>query len=153
MIKKLKKTIGWREWASLPELDIRWIKIKTDSGATTSALHAEDIKIFSKNGKKFVRFKVHPIQRKKIPAISCKAELLEKRTIKSSNGQSSLRPIILTKIKLGDDEWDIELSLVNRDVMGFRMLLGRQALRKRYLIDTDHSYLRGKRKKKKKKVL
>lgn len=152
MPKVQKKIIGWREWASLPDLDISWIKVKTDSGAATSALHADDIRFFSRKGKKYVRFKVQPLQKKKHPLVECKAELIEKRTIKSSNGQASLRPIIQTTIKLGEDTWTAQISLVNRDVMGFRMLLGRQALKNRFLIDTDHSYLKGKKKKKKKKT-
>lgn len=142
--KHASKIIGWREWVSLPELKIHRIKVKVDTGATTSAIHAEDIKIFRRGQKRFVRFSVHPFQRSNKVKIQCRAELVEKRKIKSSTGHESMRPIICTNIKIGEDIWPIEVSLVNRDVMGFRMLLGRRALRSRFLVNPSRSFLIGK---------
>lgn len=139
--KKPKKIIGWREWVGLPQLQVEAIKVKVDTGARTSALHAFDIEYYTRNGKRFVRFKVHPLQRSRENEIKVHAPLLEKRVVKSSIGHESHRPVILTEIQVGEDRWPIELTLVNRDVMGFRMLLGRQAIRGRYIVDPGQSFL------------
>lgn len=151
MKKKMLPVIGWREWASLPDLKISSIKIKTDTGATTSALHADNIQIKRSGRKKFVHFVVHPIQASLKTEVHCKAEMIEQRLVKCSNGQKSLRPVIESFIKIGEFSWPIEITLVNRDVMGFRMLLGRQAIADRFLVNPSHSFLIGKRRAKRKK--
>ncbi len=132
--------IGWREWVSLPELRISEIKTKIDTGARSSALHAFDIRKFRKGGKRMVRFKVYPYQRDASRIVSAEAELLGERRVRSSSGKEEIRPVIRTSIELFDKRWTIELTLTNRVQMGFRMLLGRQALRKRFLIDPGRSY-------------
>lgn len=133
--------IGWREIIALPELNVNYIKAKIDTGARSSALHAFEIEEFSLNDKLMIRFQIHPWQRDNQRIITTEAELLEYRLIKSSNGQTQKRPVILTSVRLGSQQWQIELTLTNRDVMGFRMLLGRQGIRKRYLIDPGKSFL------------
>ncbi|MBN22817.1 MAG: ATP-dependent zinc protease [Bdellovibrionaceae bacterium] len=148
MIKKKKselKTIGWREWVELPLFDVSEIKVKVDSGARTSALHVSHLKKSGRN----VIFTIHPNQHDANPSIEVKAHVLEYRWVKSSNGSRDKRPVVRTKIKMGDEEFPIEITLVNRDMMGFRMLLGREAIRKRFLIDTGSSFLLKKRKKSK----
>ncbi|QNN22155.1 ATP-dependent zinc protease [Planctomycetales bacterium ZRK34] len=151
-----KTMIGWREWVSLPQLGISEIKAKIDTGARTSALHAWDIEHFQRDGVRMVRFKVHPIQRDTRQTVITEAPLIEHRHVRSSSGDASRRPVIMTQIQLMGRTFDIELTLTNRDAMGFRMLLGRQALRGRgrFTIDPGRSYLAGKRrvKKKKKKI-
>jgi len=137
--------VGWREWVSLPQLEIAKIKAKIDTGARSSALHASNIKRFRRNGKSMVRFEVCPAQHSRDGIVTVEAPLLEMRSIRSSNGKSQVRPVIRTPVILGDRQWELELTLTNRDAMGFRMLLGRQALRKRFLIDPGRSYLQGKR--------
>ena len=133
--------IGWREELALPELGISQVKAKIDTGARSSALHAFDIQIFERSGIQMVRFKVHPYQRDTHRTVMAEAELLDQREVRNSGGQSQLRPVIQTPVELNGYTFPIELTLTNRDVMGFRMLLGRQALRGRFLVDVSRSFL------------
>ncbi len=144
--KKELKVVGWREWVSLPDLDIKKIKAKVDTGARTSSLHAFDMSFYKRGKSEFVSFKIQPEQRttKRV----CKAKILEYRKVKSSNGQSELRPVILTSIQFLDEVWKAEVTLTNRDEMGFRMLLGREGIRKRFLVNPDKSFHGTKRSKK-----
>lgn len=133
--------IGWRERVALPQLNIEQIKAKIDTGARSSALHAFKIEEFELNNKLMIRFQVHPRQRDNKYIVMAEAELLEYRKVTSSGGHAQIRPVILTTVQLGMKQWPIELTLTNRDVMGFRMLLGRQALRERFVIDPGKSFL------------
>ena len=139
--------IGWREWVGLPDFGIRKIKAKVDSGARSSSLHAFDIEPFTKDGEKWVRFKVHPVQRKSKAVIQLEAKLLDSRPVRSSSGKAKVRPVVETNITLLGATWPIELTLANREQMGFRMLLGRQAFRNRFLLDAGKSYFGGRPKK------
>ena len=134
-------TIGWREWLDLPDLNVHAIKAKIDTGARSSALHAFDIETFVVNGRSLVRFVVHPYQKDSEYSISAEAELLEWREVRNSGGQVQSRPVISTLVHLGGLSWPIELTLTNRDVMGFRMLLGRQAVQRRFLVNPGRSFL------------
>ena len=136
--------IGWREWAALPQLGIAYIKPKIDTGARSSSLHASEVEEFQRGDKTFVRFKVHPIQRKRDFGVEAEAEVLEYRNVKSSSGQKSRRPVILTEIRILGQTWPIELTLADRDEMGFRMLLGREAIRGRFLVDAGKSFYGGR---------
>jgi len=136
--------IGWREWVSLPELGVSSIKAKIDTGARTSALHVSHIHRIP--GTNRLEFKIHPLQKHSRPEVIASADMIEERTIKSSNGETSVRPVISTRLKVGDRIFPIELTLVNRDLMGFRMLLGREAVRKRYLVNPGKSFLTNKTK-------
>ena len=140
--------IGWREWLALPELGIRFIKAKIDTGARSSSLHAFDIEPFERDGNQWVSFKVHPVQRKEHWVIEATAPVLETRSIRSSSGESQVRTVIKTPVRLLGQIFDIELTLADRNEMGFRMLLGREAFRRRFLIDPGKSYLNGVPKKK-----
>jgi hypothetical protein len=140
MTKKLL-IVGWREFVDFPDLKIRGMKVKIDTGARSSALHAYHIEEFKRNGKTMVKFHVHPYQRDTKRTAIAEAELLEYRKVRSSGGHTQLRPVIETKIELGHRQWSIELTLTNRDVMGFRMLLGRQAIRHQFLVDPGRSFL------------
>lgn len=139
--QSLLTVIGWRETIALPQLNVNSIKVKIDTGARSSALHAFKIEEFKLNNKLMIRFQIHPFQKDNKKIVTAEAELLEYRHIKSSNGHTQNRPVILTTAQLGQQKWQIELTLTNRDVMGFRMLLGRQALRHRFLIDPGKSFL------------
>jgi hypothetical protein len=141
------KIIGWREFVTLPQLKIGRIKAKIDTGARSSAIHAFNIQERSLlNGKKMIRFEIYPLQRDNKTTIITEAELLEYRKIRNSGGTAQFRPVIKTNIEIGKYTWAIELSLTNRDVMGFRMLLGRQALRNKFLVDPGGSFLQSRRK-------
>ncbi len=142
--------IGWREWVGFPDLGIKNIKAKIDTGARTSALHAFEIKTFMRRGKEYVEFQVHPFQKDNRTVTTCVAEVLDKRTVKNSGGKSSLRPVIAAQLKIGELSWVIELTLINRDEMGFRMLIGREAIRGHLLVNPGNSFLLGRRVKGKK---
>ena len=137
--------IGWRETLTLPDLGIEKIKAKIDTGARTSALHAFNCQEIEQNNQKIIRFAVHPIQRDNKQTILAEAKLLEYRKITNSGGQAQVRPVILSTIVLGKHQWQVELTLTNRDVMGFRMLLGRQAVRDRFFVDPGRSFLQSNR--------
>jgi hypothetical protein len=133
--------MGWREWLALPELGIPQIKAKVDTGARTSALHAFHIEYFEEGKVPMVRFQVHPLQRNTGQTITATAPVLDKRQVRNSGGHVQERPVIKTLVAIGEHQWPIELTLTNRDVMGFRMLLGREAVRRRFLVDPGGSYL------------
>ncbi len=143
--------IGWREYVSLPEMHIRAIKAKVDTGARSSSLHAYDIVEFEREGKRWVRFNVHPVQRNDSKIVEVEAPVLDVRGVRSSSGEVADRYVILTTARLLGQEWPIELTLANRDQMGFRMLLGREAIRGRMLVDSGSSYFGGIPKRKKRK--
>ena len=136
--------VGWREWISLPDLRIPWVKAKVDTGALTSALHAFDIQLVTRRAKRYVRFKVHPIQRNSIITIETEAPLVDLRPVRSSSGHQTVRPVIITDFEVLGQRWPLELTLTGRDDMGFRMLLGRRATRQRFLVDPGRSYAGGK---------
>jgi hypothetical protein len=139
-----KRIIGWREWVGLPDLGIAAIKVKIDSGARSSSLHAFNLSTFQRGSRTFARFSVHPFQRDSKRTIIAEAEVSEFRKVRSSSGHAALRPVIVTTMEILGEERKIELTLAKRDQMGFRMLLGRQAVRRRYLVDTGRSYYGGK---------
>lgn len=132
--------IGWREWVKLPELGLRFVKAKVDTGAASSCLHAVDIEEFERDGQAWVRFATHPIQRNRAKVAYAEAPVIEFRSVRSSSGEASLRPVIQTDVVLLEQRWPIELTLANRDEMGFRMLLGREAIRGRFLVDAGAAY-------------
>ena len=138
--KKTRPTIGWREWVGLPDLGVPRLKAKIDTGARTSAIHAYRVRPFEREGRAFVEFFIHPVQHRREPEVACEAEVLAERWVTSSNGEREKRFIVKTRLALAGKSWPIELSLTNRDDMGFRMLLGRQALRRRFVVDPGKSY-------------
>lgn len=139
-----KPMIGWREWVGLPEFQTPWIKAKIDTGARSSALHAFDLEHVERDGVPWVRFEIHPWQRSSNDPVVVEAPVVDHRTVRSSNGTDEQRPVIETTIEIGGRELPIELTLTRRDHMGFRLLLGRQALRRRVLIDPERSFLCGR---------
>jgi hypothetical protein len=136
-----KVVVGWREWISLPALGIDAIKVKIDTGARSSSLHAFDIEPFERDGAAWVRFVVHPIQRDTDTTTPVEAPVLDFRHVRSSSGHIQHRPVIRTEIRLDNRIWPIDLTLAPRDEMGFRMLLGREAVRGKFVVDPGRSYV------------
>lgn len=139
-----KTVIGWREWASFPELNIPAIKFKTDTGAKTSCLHSFQQEIYEKEGREWIRFGIHPVQKRTDVEVFCDAPIVDYRMVTNSGGQAEERPVIESVLSLGNMSWRIELTLTNRDSMKFRMLLGRKAMEDRLIIDPALSYTTGR---------
>ncbi|WP_338410558.1 30S ribosomal protein S6--L-glutamate ligase [uncultured Flavobacterium sp.] len=138
-----KVIVGSEEWCTLSSIGIPTIKARVDSGAKTSALHAVNIKSFTIDNKEWVKFDINPIQNNAEALIHCEAPLLDKRIVKSSSGNREKRFVIQTLVTLGDKTWEIEVTLTNRDSMGFRMLLGREAMSGRVIVDPEQKFLLG----------
>ncbi|MFY8188761.1 MAG: 30S ribosomal protein S6--L-glutamate ligase [Flavobacterium sp.] len=138
-----KLILGSEEWCSFPALGIPTIKARVDSGAKTSALHALNIQPFTREGENWVKFDINPIQNNQKTILHCEALLVDKRIVKSSSGFREKRFVIQTLLKIGDANWPIQMTLTNRDSMGFRMLLGREAMSGRVLVDPERKYVLG----------
>lgn len=138
--------MGWREWVRLPGHPDRPIKVKVDTGARSSALHAEELEPFERDGQRYLRFTIFPEQRTRRDPIRMEAPLLDRRTVRSSSGEEEERPVVELDLELGGTRFPVEVTLTRRDRMGFRMLLGRTAVRGQFLVDPSRSYVQGKRK-------
>lgn len=143
LIRPVRKypIIGWREWASLPGLGIDRIKAKIDTGARTSALHAFSLKPFMEGGKKRIQFTIHPFQHNTELMVTCAADIVDKRLVTDSGGHEEERYVIETTITIAGQTWPIEITLTERENMLFRMLLGRSALRKRFIVNPARSFV------------
>ncbi|WP_102192858.1 ATP-dependent zinc protease family protein [Microbacterium aurantiacum] len=135
---------GWREWVSLPDLDVEWLKAKIDTGARTSSLHAFDIHEFERDGDAWVRFQVKPWQDSQEDAVVVECPVHDRRAVRSSSGHAQERLVVKLLVRLVDREVLAEVTLSNRDEMGFRMLIGREALRRGYVVDPARSFLGGR---------
>lgn len=140
-----RPVIGWREWVAFPELGVDSIKAKVDTGARTSSIHAFDLREVRRDGLVYLRFKIHPEQRSARPEIAVELPLVARRRVRDSGGKVETRPVVSTEIELMGERWPIELTLTRRDMMGFRMLLGRRAIRGRFVVDPGGSFYGGKR--------
>lgn len=137
--------IGWREWLSIPDLGIPRIKAKVDTGARSSCLHTCGLETYvNRTGEARVRFTVHPLQNNTDYAVECDRLLLRQHQVKDSGGHVEVRPFISVPVTLGSLTWEVECSLTNRDNMKFRMLLGRTAMKGRFLVNPALSYQLGK---------
>jgi hypothetical protein len=136
-----KPLLGWREWVGLPQLGIARLKAKIDTGARTSALHGLDIQPFRRGQKRFVRFSVPIAQHDPQQTQLCVAPVIDRRAVRSSSGCKRQRYVVKTRLQIGHAVWPIELTLTNRSRMGFRLLIGRSAIRRRFLVDPAASFL------------
>lgn len=145
MTKDDKYTIiGWREWVSLPELGIDKIKVKADTGARTSALHAFKLEPFNEKNNQKIRFYIHPLQHNKKKIIQCVTNIADIRWVTDSGGHREKRYVIRTLLVIGQFKKKIEITLTNRDTMQFRMLLGRTAMKHHFIVNPSFSYITGK---------
>tara|TARA_R110002051_G_scaffold246021_1_gene305645 strand:- start:22969 stop:23457 length:489 start_codon:yes stop_codon:yes gene_type:complete len=136
---------GWREWVALPEIGVSWIKAKLDTGAHSSALHASDIEEFvGEDGADWVRFLVQPWQKSEADAVPVELPIHDRRSVRSSSGHSESRLVVNINVDLCGRTVMAETTLTNRDEMGFRMLVGREALRQGFLVDSNASFLGGR---------
>ena len=140
-----KLIVGSEEWCAFPSIGIPAVKARVDSGAKTSALHAFNINSFKRDNRTWVSFEVHPLQQNRKTTVRCEAPVIDRRTIKSSSGNTEKRYVISVPMRLSDHSWEVELTLTNRDSMGYRMLLGREAMKDRLLVDPSGSFNLGDR--------
>jgi hypothetical protein len=142
-LKPETRAIGWREWLAIPEWGIARIKAKIDTGARTSSIHASTLHFFKRGGTEMVRFRIHPHQRSLRHTVQVEVPIFDKRVVRSSNGEEELRPVVRTHVELHGVCWPLEFTLARRKLMGFRMLLGREAMRGRFIVDPARSFLGG----------
>lgn len=135
--------LGSEEWCQLSNLHIPAIKVRVDSGAKTSSIQASKIKPFVKDGQDWVKFEVNPLQDNMTISVPCEARVYSRRIVKSSIGIAEERFVIRTQVVLGGKAFDIQLTLASRDTMEYRMLLGREALVGRYLVNPATSFNMG----------
>lgn len=140
----LSTIAGWREWVGLPGADVPWIKAKLDTGARTSSLHAFDVEVVGEGDDERVRFWLRPWQESSDDAVQVECPLHDRRTVRSSSGHTEERIVVMLDISMLGQQFAAEVTLTNRDAMGFRMLIGRQALRKRFVVDPSRSFLGGR---------
>lgn len=133
--------VGWREWARMPSANLPWIKAKIDTGARSSAVHAFDVERFDRNGEPWVRFSIHPWQATHEDAVVLERPVVDQRVVRSSSGHAEDRLVVELEIVLARRRHTTEVTLSNRDEMGFRMLIGRESLRHCYVVDPAESYL------------
>ena len=131
------EVVGWREWVSLPDLGLPTLKAKIDTGARTSCLHAVAVERLEHQR---VRFHVYPHQHDTDIIVTAEADLVDERQVRSSSGEAELRPVVRTTLVLGGQRIDAEFTLTDRALLGFRILLGREALRQRFVVDPGSSY-------------
>jgi len=135
---------GWREWVSLPEFGVPWVKAKLDTGARTSAIHAFDIEEFERDGEAWVRYSIHPWQHSAEDATIVESRVQDRRLVRSSSGHQAERYVVHLEVALVGRTVTAEVTLTRRDSMGFRMLIGREALRQGFVVDPGRSYLGGR---------
>ncbi|MDX1584401.1 MAG: RimK/LysX family protein [Thermoanaerobaculia bacterium] len=135
--------LGWREWVALPEIGIDAVHAKLDTGARSSALHIVELETFRRQKANWVRFWVDPDPKHPDWIVECEAPVADERMVKNSGGRGQMRVVIRTMIDVAGRQWPIDLTLTSRSEMRFRMLIGREAMRDRILVDAMRSDLAG----------
>ncbi|UYN83934.1 MAG: RimK/LysX family protein [Microcella sp.] len=140
----LSTIAGWREWVSLPDAGVPWIKAKLDTGARSSSLHAFNLEVIADGDVERVRFWVRPWQESADDAVQVECEIHDRRRVRSSSGHTEERIVVILDIRMLGRTVPAEVTLTNRDAMGFRMLIGRQALRQGFVVDVAKSFIGGR---------
>ncbi|GLQ31551.1 ATP-dependent zinc protease family protein [Litoribrevibacter albus] len=138
---KNKMIVGALESCDLPELDLHQVQMRVDTGAATSSLHVDNINEFMKDGKRWVNFDIHPDVHNVDTVVNKTLLLKGKKVVKSSSADKEKRVVIKTAIQLGGQEWVIKLTLTDRSSMKNLMLLGREAMQGRLLVDPSHEFV------------
>ena len=135
--KKPKRVVGWKENAALPELNVKNVIAKIDTGANLASIDAADIKIVSRDKVKYVKCKV---MKRNNTVRKTSAPLEGYKRIKSSNGDVERRPYIKTTLLMDGITKKIELTLTDRGPMEYTMLIGRKALGRRWVVNPSISF-------------
>ena len=135
--KRMKRVVGWKENAALPDLNIKNVIAKVDTGANLASIDASDIKIVSRENVKYVKFKV---MKRNNTVRKTSAPLEGYKRIKSSNGDVERRPYIKTTLLMDGISKKIDLTLTDRGPMEYTMLIGRKALGKRWVVNPSISF-------------
>jgi hypothetical protein len=139
-----RHALGWREWLSLPQWGVDFVKAKIDTGARSSSLHAFDLRTFERDAQEWVKFEIHPWQRSTADMVTADAPVVGWRDVRSSSGSIDRRPVVRTTLVIAGMFFDADVTLTRRDEMGFRMLIGREAIRRRFVVDPAISYCGGR---------
>ncbi len=125
----------------LPDVGVPWIKAKLDTGAQTSSIHAYDVETFDRDGEAWVRFGIRPWQKSDADEVTVERPVVDVRRVRSSSGHVDERFVVSLPLVLVGHRVDAEVTLSNRDSMGFRMLIGREALSRGFVVDSARSFL------------
>jgi hypothetical protein len=136
-----KQLVGALELCDLPQLKLNGLETRVDTGATTSSLHVDNIVEFKKEKDKWVRFDIHPDTHDVNQVVQREAKVKSIRKVKSSNATYQRRQVIETNILIAGMQWCIELTLTDRSEMKYLMLLGREAMSGRLVVDPEHEFL------------
>lgn len=136
-----KHLVGALELCDLPQLNLSGLEARVDTGATTSSLHVDNIVKFKKEKEKWVRFDIHPDSHDVNKLMVREAKVKSVRKVKSSNATKQTRYVIETDISIAGMQWGIELTLTDRSEMKYLMLLGREAMSGRLIVDPEHEFL------------
>jgi len=131
--------LGWREWVFLPLYNDFKLKAKIDTGARTSSIHATNIQVYQKGDSQMVKFQIYQSE----SFLDIDTKLVSYKKIKSSFGQTEIRPTVHMKIQIGKETWLTEITLAQRSKLTYPMLIGRNTLNKKHIIHSHRSYLAG----------
>lgn len=137
------RTVGWKEYLDLPELEIFRLKAKVDTGARTSTLHVDSLEVLDvlPDGSELVEIVLAPDRRRPEARIRARVRVLRRMRVVDSGGHPEVRPVIETEMALGPIRKKILVTLTDRSAMLFRMILGRKALEGDFRVDVAGKYL------------
>jgi hypothetical protein len=144
----MQQILGRYDRVDLPQLGLIDIHAKVDTGAYTCSLHCHRAEVVNGNLEFILLDEEHP----EFTGMKFMFKDFEERDIKNSFGEVEKRFIIITSIRIFDEEIITEFSLSNRGSLKFPILLGRKILRDRFLIDVKQKNLSFREKRRQQKV-